>query len=107
MHGICYHAPVARLRSKNMARHAKIWFRKATGWYMTTVNGKQHKLSKDKQEAHKAFHALLANANEKKEGTGGPRLSFRKLADLFLDVSKRTKVEETFRSRNKFLQSFC
>ena len=45
-----------------MARKPTVWLRKATGWYMTTLNGRQHKLSRDKSKAEKAFHALLATA---------------------------------------------
>lgn len=67
-----------------MARTARIWFRKATGWYMTTHRGQQIKLSKDKAEATKAFHTLMASAaDEPTEEKTGVRPAFRKIADLF------------------------
>lgn len=43
-----------------MPRKPSIWFREQTGWYMTTHRGEQVKLSRDKKEAEKAFHSLLA-----------------------------------------------
>ena len=44
-----------------MARTAKVWFRKQDGYFYTTVRGEKIKLSKDKKEATKAFHTLLAH----------------------------------------------
>ena len=44
-----------------MARIPKVWLRAQTGWYCTTLNGETIKLSKDKKEAEKAFHTLLAH----------------------------------------------
>lgn len=73
-----------------MARTARIWFRKATGWYMTTHRGQQIKLSKDKVEATKAFHTLMASAaDEPTEEKTGVRPAFRKIADLFLDEANK------------------
>lgn len=91
-----------------MARTARIWFRKATGWYMTTHRGQQIKLSKDKAEATKAFHTLMASAaDEPTEEKTGVRPAFRKIADLFLDEAKRTKEPGTYEVQKYYLQSFC
>jgi integrase len=89
-----------------MARKPSIWFREATGWFMTTFRGEQVKLAKNKDEAERAFHALLAQAPEP-ETTAKFRPSFRKLADLFLAHAEQTKEPQTFELQRYFLQSFC
>lgn len=89
-----------------MARKAKVWFRKATGWYMTTYRGEQIRLSRDKKEAERAFHTLLAQ-DEPVEETRGYRPSFKKLADLFLREAERTKEPMTLKVQTIYLQSFC
>jgi integrase len=88
-----------------MARQSGIWRRTRDGWYMTTVNGKQVKLALDKKEASKAFHELMARPDVKPAGTS--RVSFRKLADRFLDHCKRTMAEKTYVLRKLYLQQFC
>lgn len=89
-----------------MPRKPSIWLREQTGWYMTTHRGEQVKLSRDKKEAERAFHLLLAN-EEPLEETGGLRRSFRKLADLFLQEAARTKEPDTVKVQTIYLQSFC
>ena len=89
-----------------MARKAKVWFREATGWYMTSYRGKQVRLSRDKKEAERAFHTLLAQ-DEPAEETKGYRPSFRMLADLFLREAERTKAPMTVAVQTVYLQSFC
>jgi integrase len=89
-----------------MARKPQVWFRKQTGWYMTTLNGQQVKLSREKKEAERAFHQLLFTEPEPEE-TGGLRPSVRKLADLFLDQSLRENNAGTWAVQRFYLQSFC
>lgn len=89
-----------------MPRKASIWFREQTGWYMTTYRGEQVKLSRDRKEAERAFHTLMAQ-EEPPEEQGGLRPTFRKLADLFLQEAQRTKEPETVRVQTIYLQSFC
>ncbi len=89
-----------------MARKPSIWYRKQTGWYMTTFRGEQVKLSQDRKEAEKAFHTLLAQ-EEPAEEKGGLRPSFRKVADLFLEEAERTKAPGTYAVQKAYLQSFC
>ena len=76
-----------------MARKPTVWFRSLDGYYYTTLKGKKVKLSKDKAEAEKAFHALLAAAPD--DGPVGASPTFRKLADLYLDFTQQTKSERT------------
>lgn len=89
-----------------MPRKSSIWFREQTGWYMTTYRGKQKKLSRDRKEAEREYHALLAQ-EEPPEEKGGPRPTFRKLADLFLQEGAKTKGAETVKVQAVYLQSFC
>lgn len=48
---------------------------------MTTVNGKQIKLSTDKAEAHRLFHRLMA---ADKPPAAGPGVTVRRLLDTYL-----------------------
>jgi hypothetical protein len=43
-----------------VSKPSGIWLRKSTGWWMTTLNNVQHKLSKDGGEAKRAFYKLMA-----------------------------------------------
>ena len=43
-----------------MAKPSGLWFRKQTGYWYTTVEQVQHKLSRDKAEARRMLHKLLA-----------------------------------------------
>src|SRR4051812_27334894 len=86
-----------------MARPSGIWQRKRDGWWMTTINGMQVKLALDKKEALKAFHELMA----KDAPADTARLSFRRLADMFLANSQRCLADSTFQLRRHYLQWFC
>lgn len=88
-----------------MARPSTVWFREHDGYYYTTVRGKRVRLAKDKKEADKAFHALLAAAPD--DGPVGFRPTFRRLADLYLDFTQQTKSPRTYEHQLRFLQSFC
>lgn len=89
-----------------MARKPQIWFRQQTGWYMTTIRGEKIKLSKDKKEAEKSFHTLLAHDIEP-EVTSHLRPSFRLVADKFLDHSLEANEKTTWEIHKRYLQSFC
>ena len=60
----------------------------------------------DEKEAERAYHALHAQAEDKPTSEGF-RLSFRKLADQYLDFTKQTKSEKTYVHQRYFLQTFC
>ncbi len=85
-----------------MARKAGIWFRSQDGFYYTTYKGESAKLSKDKAEAERAFHALMAQASEKVEEC---KLlpTFRKGAELFLDHAEKTKERTTYELQRNYL----
>jgi len=87
-----------------MARKPSIWFRKQTGWYMTTLNGEQVKLSKDKKEAETAFHELLAG--KAREPAEGARPSLKAIIGLYLDEAKASKDRATYETQRHYLTSF-
>lgn len=89
-----------------MPRKPSVWFREQDGFHYTTFRGQQVKLSRDKGEAEKAFHALHANAPEEGELTGY-RPTFKKLADLYLSYTEQAKSGQTYKHQKYFLQLFC
>ena len=88
-----------------MARPSTLWFRSEDEHYYTRIRGKQVKLSPDKKEATRLFHELLAKHEEPAGSNISP--TFKKIADLFLDESQRTKKPNTYRLLKTSLQSFC
>ena len=88
-----------------MSKPSGIWLRTFTGWWMTTINDAQHKLSKDEDEARKAFYKLMAGDVPKPAPV--ERHSVRWLCDKFLDRTKDDKTAETFRVQREHLKAFC
>ena len=89
-----------------MAKESDIWFREQTGWYYTTLKGKQIRLSREKEEAKKALHSLLAQEPEPGPSEVKAFPTFRKIADLFISNSIRVNKPTTIRMHKMFLQSF-
>lgn len=88
-----------------MGRKSGIWQRGGSdGWWYSTVGGKQVRLSRDKKEAEKALHGLLAQDREPEVKS---RPSFRSLADAFLEHANESNKPETFGVQRRYLQSFC
>lgn len=94
-----------------MPRKPSIWPRKGTPWWYTTIDGKQHRLSRDKAEAQKLFHKLMAERAETLEAKPEPPaahgISFRKLADEYLKATKDDKVDRAFEQQVTCLKDFC
>jgi integrase len=88
-----------------MARRPSLWFRKSTGYWCTTVNGKQIRLAQDKKEAEKAFHSLML-MEDRKAAPVYLRPTFQKVADDFLEHSRRVNAPSTHGTHLRFLQSF-
>lgn len=86
-----------------MPRQPKIWLRGQTGWYCTTIAGVQHKLSKNKAEAQKAFHALMV--------AGAPpdrvRPPYHEIAEAFVENASARISAGGVASHRRYLQSFC
>ena len=86
-----------------MPRRPSIRFGKRDGMYFTTVRGQQIRLSSDKAEAEKAFHALML---EDRPAPARKRPPFRDLTDAFLEESHAADSPETFAIHRCYLQSF-
>ncbi len=85
-------------------RTPKIWKRKGSDWWFTTVGTNKVRLSKDRKEAQRLFHELKGEPETK---AGGP--SFRKLADLFIEDSRHReppKAPETIEVQQRHIQTF-
>jgi integrase len=85
-------------------RHSELWLRTQTGYWMTTIAGKQVKLSQDRAEARKMLYDLLAHRDDQAQTI---RPSFRKLADLYLCHCERTQAKTTFTNKKHYLNLFC
>jgi integrase len=93
-----------------MPRQSAIWLRKQTGWYCTTLKGEIVKLSKDKREAERLFHEMMAKrAAEPEEKTPAHQLgpTFRRMADDFLVHTQGDKNERSLGIQTKILLAFC
>jgi integrase len=86
-----------------MARNPDLWFRKQTGYWYTTIDGEQIKLSKDKTEARRMLYELLAGKAEKAQ-TILP--GFRKIADLYLEYCQQTQAHSSYINRKYYLARF-
>ena len=87
-----------------MARHATLWQRGRDGMYMTTMDGRQVKLSKNKAEARRLFHQLMGG------GRAAPAacpFSVRKLCDTYLDRTAGRKTARRTELLARYLQRFC
>ena len=65
-----------------MRKKSAVWFREQTGYYYTAIRRKQIRLPKDKAEADRMCHALMAQERPAEKAAAGTSPTFRKLADL-------------------------
>ena len=81
----------------------KPWFREQTKTWYVQLGGVQHNLGKDKKEADKAFHRLMAG-----EGLSRPMkdLPFAGLVEQFLADSANDVTPETGAWYRRFLEDF-
>ncbi len=86
-----------------MSKPSGLWQRKRDGAWMTTVNGTQHNLGKDKAEARKQLHKLLAGDNPKPEKAG---MTTRKLCDNYLIRTAEGKEAATHAVQVMHLRAF-
>jgi hypothetical protein len=87
-----------------MSRPSDLWLRKRDQFWMTTVGGVQHKLSKDKGEARRLLHKLLA-MDKLPPGRSG--MTTRKLCDSYLDRTRGDKDDRTHEVQVSHLKAFC
>lgn len=84
-----------------MARKPKPWYRKARREWCVTINGTHHRLGEDKKEAHRKFHALMADepAEVSSDTSWG-------ICDLFLDYVLKNRSPATYGWYRDRLQYF-
>lgn len=75
-----------------MARSAKPWYRKSRDAWFVMIDGKQHCLGKDKKEAQKRFHELMA-APQPRRVINVENDSLVGLFDLFLDWCEKHRPD--------------
>jgi integrase len=83
-----------------MPRPPKPWFRKFTGTWYVNIGGQQINLGKDKKEAFRQFHEIMAE----KPTVSGEHLAV--ILDKFLDWTQAERSPATYRWYRDFLQSF-
>jgi integrase len=88
------------------------WYRKGRGWFVW-INGKQHALGKDRDEAFRRFHLLMAGEvptpKAKPEPTPEPKetLTVGQLVQRYLADAQRRMAPNTFRVVRDFAKSFA
>ncbi len=85
-------------------RTPKPWFRAQTQTWYVKINGVQHPLGKDKKEADRLFHRLMAG-----EGLAKPvkDLPMAGLVEHFLSDTQKTVTPETLAWYKGFLGDFA
>jgi integrase len=86
-----------------MARPSSLWQRKQNGFWYTKLNRKQVKLSKDKGEARRLLHKLLA-ADAPATSSG---VSCRRLLDTYLARTVAGKSPGRLVLLTRYLKRFC
>ena len=84
-----------------MARRQKPWFREGRGWFVT-IDGKQVNLGKDKNQAYKRFHELMA---EPKRPAKSIHPFVSDVLDDFLHWTKNNRAPATYDTCRTRLQS--
>lgn len=89
-----------------MAKPSGLWPRKRDGMWMTTIGGKQHKLSKDKGEARRMLNKLLGGEkpSNRSDRSG---MTTRRLCDNYLTRTRGQKEEESHNVQVQHLKTFC
>lgn len=84
-----------------MARKPKPWFRKQTQTWFVTIDGQQHNLGPDKDDAEKQFYKLMAG--EKKKVSPD---TVAVVLDDFLSWTEENRAPKTYQRYLDFCQSF-
>src|SRR2546423_1873714 len=86
-----------------MSRPSDLWQRKRDGFWMTTINGVQHKLSENKTDARKMLNKLLASDEPAPKKAG---LSTGKLCDNYLVRTRDRRGEQAQEGRAAHRKAF-
>jgi hypothetical protein len=74
--------------------------RQSARWWCCTLGGKATRRSQDKEQAEEEIHAKARDAEE-----GGPRPTFRRMADDFLEYFQGENPKKAFETHCDLLQS--
>ncbi|MEO9933403.1 MAG: tyrosine-type recombinase/integrase [Porticoccus sp.] len=88
-----------------MPRPSKIWFRKDRKTYYVRIAGKLHNLGKDKHEAKRRFHELMA-AKPEPASSMPDAIAVAHLMDVYLVWVSENRAETTLEKHQRHLQSF-
>src|SRR4051794_32347384 len=87
-----------------MSKPSDLWLRNRDQFWMNTVRGTQHKLSKDKAEARRMLARLLS---EDAPPPDRRKMSARKVCDAFLVRTRKDKSPEGHAVQVRHLKAFC
>ena len=82
------------------------WFRKSTQSRYVCIGGKQVPLGKDRDEAFRRFHSLMADRRPDLVGADS-ELRVEQLVNLYLADAQRRLKPNTLRITKAFLDSFA
>lgn len=85
-----------------MARRPKPWWRKQCNAWFVTIDGIQHRLAEDKEEAYRKFHELKAKPRKQTIRSDSVLAIF----DVWLEYVKVNRAERTYLWYLDFAQSF-
>ena len=83
-------------------RFPKPWYRPSRGVWYVTIDGKQHNLGPDRDEALKRYQALMTQPREKKVAAD----SLLAVIDSFLDWCEKHRAPDTYEWYHYRLQRF-
>jgi integrase len=82
-------------------RIPKPWFRNGKGCWYVCVGGRQVNLGKDKAEAFRRFHRLMADAGQAPPAEGGEPLTIAELVERYLeDLGRRATPRTAYVARS-------
>jgi integrase len=85
-----------------MKKFPKPWYRPSRGVWFVTLDGKQHNLGPDEDEAFEQYKALLAKPQKRVV----PSETVAVFVDRYLEWCKKNRAEETYRWYFDLLQAF-
>lgn len=86
-----------------MPRHPQPWFRSERGQWFVQVNGKQHPLGADRDEAFRRYHVLMG---EPKKALPVQSESAVAIIDDFLEWTQKNRAPDTYEWYLAHLQAF-
>ena len=86
-----------------MPRTPRPWWRNDKQCWAVTIDGKRHNLGKDREDAHRRFHELMAKPKRRTIATE----SLLAIFDVFLDWVSKHQAEATYEWYRQRLEAFA